>query len=922
MAATLYFSFINRRIPFIVFITVLSSFSTLAFGKGASGDTAFIDTTMPSSIPAEIIADWKLADSIDTDYSAAIAKIKSKLPTQYAIKIDTGSTEALYIKACHWRRVWRMKDCFENYSNGIKRILYARHPFLSALSFIDPNYTGPDNRGSTLSGLTEQNNDNQNNTRSALLLLNFENYYPKPLTLLEDTTNVIRDPCVSFDGKKIAFAWSKCNVSLINGCFHIFEMNAGKPDSIRQLTSDLPDYQISDFEPCYLPNGDILFNSTRCFQGCATFPFIELVGNLFIMNKDGKYLRRICYDQAHDFRPTVMSSGKIMFSRWEFNDRTFWNVFGVFTMNPDGSLQNEYFGNQLTWPNTFASAREIPDSRGKFLAIISTIFGGIYQGDLVIIDPSKGRNSFNAIQLIAPKRPVPQNADKLTGVFETNTSVNFQDPYPLDENWFLISYSTRGTGYGYDNQYKFYLMNVNGDRELLAWDTAQSIGQPFPLCERKASRLAYQTDYSKTTAQVTMANAYYGMGIDSTIKSGVIKKIRVIALEYRAFPWVGTVGGGPPIGTPIARNNGSIESKRIVGEMKVESDGSAAFIVPARTPLYVQLIDSSGCTIQSMRSWMTLQPGEKFDCIGCHEDKNGSPPLTGTPIASTPIILEPFYDIADGYLYYPKEIQPILNAKCISCHTAGHSSNLDLTGDKIWTGELTNTSEQYAQRYWCKSYLNLTDTLKGLVHCIPNNSSAEGLKPNTQGSGHSKLIAKLQQRSGAMTDVVLSEKEMAKLCAWIDLCIPHSGKYTDDMDPGRAKFYEQRLLPRKQEDSLEAQNIAEFIKDGGYAGKGYNGIFIINDNQGKAPFKNTLHNDPLFQVRFLHSSRQLVMKLPSAGNVTFVDLQGRRVLVVNISNEEYLKSPVRHFPIRNLSGMYIAKFKGKTGAASRVVPIL
>jgi hypothetical protein len=891
--------------PFLGLGISLFALLTLVSAKTASEDVV-IDTAMPASIPPEIVADWKIKDSVSGDFAAAILKIKSKLPSQYASKIDTGSTEDLYIKACHWRRVARIQP----FSEDLGKLLCARHFNVGGytIGFLeDMNDDTVGSIGEAYPNIAANSKGDQYKAGAALLMLDFKDYYPAPLKLLEDTTGVIRDPCVSFDGERVAFAWSKDN----NG-YHIFEIDVNNPDTCRQLTWDLPDYTVSDFEPCYLPNGDIVFNSSRCFQGYADN--INVVSNLFIMNKDGKYLRRICYDQAQDFHPTVMSDGKIMFSRWEFNDRNLADVFGVFTMNPDGTNQNEYFGNQLSWPSTFPNAREIPGSGGKFLSIIGQVNGHVYQGDLVLVDPTKGRNTVDAVQLIAPKRTTKP---ALTAISDANRK--FQDPYPLNETWFLISYTDKPNA---TVKYRLYLMDVDGNRELLAWDANQSISQPIPLCKKKVPRIACRADYSKETAQVGMTNAYYGTGTGSAVSAGAIKKIRVIALEYRMYPWIGSTGTTPPMGTPVARYLGSRESKRIVGEMKVEADGSAACIVPARTPLYVQLIDSGGCMIQSMRSWMTLQPGEKFDCFGCHEDKNVSPPPHGTPLAFNPKKIEPFFDILDDYLCYPKYIQPILNGKCVSCHVAGHSSGLDLGGDTLWTGDLNgDANNNSAERFWCRSYLNLTDPKKKLVNFISIQSQAEGLKPNATVS---KLITTVRKPPAAMAGVALSEEEMSKICAWIDLCIPHGGKYTDDMKAEHAQFYEQRLLLRKQEEAFEARNIAEFVTSGGYNNADYSRTFIESENQGKISRLRTKAGTRKLSARFLPGSRQFVMNLPSAGDVSLFDLKGRRMFSATISNTEYIngRGTARHTPATGLpSGLYIVKFRGEACSAENVIPV-
>jgi hypothetical protein len=84
---------------------------------------SIIDETMPASISDSIIADWKLQDSVGSDYSVAIQKIRSKLPEKYAVGIPDSTSEAAYLTACHWRRVARIAP----YTQELKKIVYARH---------------------------------------------------------------------------------------------------------------------------------------------------------------------------------------------------------------------------------------------------------------------------------------------------------------------------------------------------------------------------------------------------------------------------------------------------------------------------------------------------------------------------------------------------------------------------------------------------------------------------------------------------------------------------------------------------------------------------------------------------------------------------------------------------------------------------
>jgi hypothetical protein len=44
------------------------------------------------------------------------------------------------------------------------------------------------------------------------------------------------------------------------------------------------------------------------------------VANLFVMDADGKNIRRVCFDQEHNWCPTVMNDGRVLYARWEYTD--------------------------------------------------------------------------------------------------------------------------------------------------------------------------------------------------------------------------------------------------------------------------------------------------------------------------------------------------------------------------------------------------------------------------------------------------------------------------------------------------------------------------------------------------------------------------------------------------------------------------
>ena len=125
-----------------------------------------------------------------------------------------------------------------------------------------------------------------------------------------------------------------------------------------------------------------------------------------------------------------------------------------------------------------------------------------------------------------------------------------------------------------------------------------------------------------------ISDIYAGPGL-AGIPRGTIKRLRVVALSFRAAGigenYSQGEAGAALSSTPVSIGNGAWDVKTVLGEAKVYDDGSAAFQVPAQTPIYFQPLDAKGYVVQTMRSWSTFQPGEQVGCVGCHELKNHAP---------------------------------------------------------------------------------------------------------------------------------------------------------------------------------------------------------------------------------------------------------------------------------------------------------
>ncbi len=664
----------------------------------------------------------------------------------------------LYVEACGQRRQLRLQSLLKQ----APAIVFVKHYTLGGSHYA---YT---------EGQSDAQAERHFTPGSALCVMRYDGTQVGVDTLLEDPGGVIRDPDVSYDGKRILFSWKKSD---LEDDYHLYEMDL-ESGKIRQLTSGLG---VADYEGAYLPCGEIIFNSSRCVQTVDCW-WTE-VSNLYRCDGDGKSMRRLTFDQVHDNLPTVTEDNRILYTRWEYNDRGQIYPQPLMQMNPDGTNQSDFYGGNSWFPTTILHARGIPGTQ-KVVAVASGHHSR-QTGKLILLDPARGRQENEGAQLIAPVRETPAVHVDAYG----QSGEIFQYPYPLNETEFVVTYHPVGWEWrgAFGLETGIYLMTVDGRRELLVRDGKLPCSQPIPLRPREVRRnRASLVDYRRDTGTCYVQDVHIGPGI-AGVPRGTIKTLRVVKLDFRVAGIGenrnGGPGGGALISTPVAIGNGAWDPKIILGDVTVRDDGSVFFTVPARTPVYFQLLDGEGRMVQTMRSWTTLQPGENASCTGCHEHKNSTPaaglPLTAA-LAAGAESLRPFYGPPRGFSF-TQEIQPILDGKCTNCHSAGGGDAPILTSDEV--------ADPAAKRIWNRAYLNLThsrphekqdcwvgDPGHTVVNWISAQSAPPMQPPYSAGSASSGLVQLLAKgHEGA----ILSREEMDKFCAWIDLGVPFCGDYRE-----------------------------------------------------------------------------------------------------------------------------------------------
>ena len=493
---------------------------------------------------------------------------------------------------------------------------------------------------------------------SSLCLLELDDdLRPRETVLLRDEHGVFRDPDVSYDGKRILFAWKK---SARGDDYHLYEMEVATR-AVRTLTCG---QGVADYE------GMLPARREHHVQFHPLFPECGLLA---------------CERQQHvhhGWRRPLHATGRLRPGTHQLPagppGQWLGHLYALGVQRPRPDLpaaavpdasqrraSDRVLRQQLVFPDHHPACAGIPNST-RVLAVLSGHHTR-QQGKLAIIDPALGRQGASGVLLVAPEEK-PRDPIRIDRYGQEGDQ--WQYPYPLDEDHYLVTFRPRG-----EKRFGVYFMNRQGERVLLAADPAISCNQPIPLSPRPLPpRVAYPLDWGKKTGGYTIQDIYEGPGLKGVVR-GTVKKLRVVALDFMATD-IGRKHGPSPISDLAAW-----DVKVVLGETPVYEDGSAAFEVPARTPVYFQAIDANGHVVQTMRSWSTLMPGEVFSCIGCHEDKNSAvPPRQRQALALEAGIrpLQPFYDVSNRGFSFPQIIQPILDGKCVSCHRGEGNRPLDL----------------------------------------------------------------------------------------------------------------------------------------------------------------------------------------------------------------------------------------------------
>jgi hypothetical protein len=278
-----------------------------------------------------------------------------------------------------------------------------------------------------------------------------------PLGKPEDRYD-IKDLSVAPDGLHVAFAMRGPLDDFDEDeppTWNIWEYNIATDTLHRVITSNIIAEEGQDVAPSYLPDGRILFSSTRQRQakailldeGKAQFEAATEARNesafvVHVMNADGTGIHQISFNPSSDLYPQVLQNGRVLFTRWDRAPGR--DGLHLYTSNPDGTDMQLHYGavshltgttdlvTGLPTPIEFMRAREMSD--GRLMVLTRQRTDVDFGGNLTIIDTNhfvENNQALLASAGMAGPAQTPATLNPVSTVPGPSKGGRFESGFPL-----------------------------------------------------------------------------------------------------------------------------------------------------------------------------------------------------------------------------------------------------------------------------------------------------------------------------------------------------------------------------------------------------------------------------------------------------------------------------------------------------------
>ncbi|HEX4387948.1 MAG TPA: hypothetical protein VH109_04925 [Steroidobacteraceae bacterium] len=504
----------------------------------------------------------------------------------------------------------------------------------------------------------------------------------------------IKDVDTSADGKRVIFAMRgplSMNQKTKNApSWRIYEYVIATDDlhAVINPSTDPDPVTVNDVSPHYLPDGRIVFSSTRQTQsegilldeGKPQFPAQnearqEPAFVVEVMNADGTGVHQISFNQSHDRDATVLASGRVLWTRWDNAPGK--DAMSLYSANPDGTDLELYYGansHNTGTSNTvveFTHPHEMQD--GRILAIERQYTDVDDGGSLVIIDGIHYVENTQALAgnagLAGPAQTLATQMNVVT-IPGPSPGGRFSSAYPLLDGTSRILVSWTQCRLLDTTQTPPPIVPCSSTNLSVAnptvapplysvwmFDPKQNTLQPLmtPVEGVMISDLAIAQPRPQPNI---ILDKVPGVDLDQNLVDanvGVIDIRSVYDIDGvdTANPNIATIAD--PASTPAAQRPArflrlekavSIPDKTIVnlsnaafgatnymleilGYVPIEPDGSVRVEVPANVAFRIEVLDANARrNAPTQGVWLQLRPGEVVNCNGCHAPASMQRPVS------------------------------------------------------------------------------------------------------------------------------------------------------------------------------------------------------------------------------------------------------------------------------------------------------
>ena len=474
-----------------------------------------------------------------------------------------------------------------------------------------------------------------------------------PLTRFQD--GLVADCEVSWDGKRVIFSHrlngdtrnyrqarykqarlKDPDTPLLGGAddpwWHIWEMNVDGT-GLRQLTFG----PYHDVNPVYLPDGRIVFSSSRLglrdeYHG---YPCI----GLSVMNADGKDIHPIGFNLGGDRDPAVLADGRIVFSRVDIIYSRLKTEVALHTVFPDGTRNESLYGPERRpfWRQVHLKSAawwmrpshgNDPDNRNRVLRLSQPQPMGdgriicASSGGLVITGPGRKRETLVPHdRKYAVTSPFPVEQDKiLCSATIKQFRINDRVITCGEPEFETLEKGERLFRSAINIDLGIYWMDTEtGNMELLYNDPQNADFEARPVMTRARPPLLAENPATRAHAYTARLFCNSARVSRHARVSERGKLLRII--EGRPVVSRHETQQNRP--TNRWKNHGGTHA-RVLGTIPLMADGSFHVEVPADRFLQLQVLDSDRKVLGNQLFWMYARPGETRSCVGCHENRDNT----------------------------------------------------------------------------------------------------------------------------------------------------------------------------------------------------------------------------------------------------------------------------------------------------------